>query len=60
MPRELVERAWLQGFEAGARLLPPSSNPHKVGGDLHQAWSDGWCQGSDPDLEEPERSRTSA
>ena len=60
MRRELVERAWLLGFEAGARLLPSTTNPHKVGSDLHEAWFDGWCRGSDPDLEETDRREVSA
>jgi ribosome modulation factor len=51
VPRYRVEQAWIQGFEAGARLLPSTSNPYKVGADLHEAWFDGWCSGSEPDLE---------
>ena len=60
MRRDPVEQAWTQGFEAGTRLLPSSSNPYTVGSDLHEAWFDGWCHGSDPDLEEAESSQISA
>lgn len=59
MRKEVEAQAWTKGFEAGGRLLPSSSNPYKVGSDLHEAWFDGWSQGSAPDLEEMvvERSR---
>ncbi len=50
MARDPVEQAWTQGFDAGTRLLPSSSNPYHVSGTLHEAWFDGWCNGSDPDL----------
>jgi ribosome modulation factor len=49
MRRERVEQAWMQGFNAGNRLLPSSSNPYKDGDDLHEAWFDGWCNGREPD-----------
>lgn len=60
MVRDLVAVAWMQGFDAGTRLLPSSSNPYKVGGNLHEAWFDGWCNGSELDQEKPERSEISA
>ena len=49
MNGDRVEQAWTQGFEAGNRLLPSSSNPFRSGSDLHEAWFDGWCSGSEPD-----------
>ena len=52
MRNETEAQAWNKGFDAGGRLLPPDRNPYKVGSDLHEAWFDGWSQGSDPDLEE--------
>jgi ribosome modulation factor len=52
LQRETEAQAWSKGFEAGGRLLPSHSNPYKVGSDLHEAWFDGWSQGSDPDPEE--------
>ena len=52
MRKETEAQAWTRGFEAGSRLLPSDSNPYKVGTELYEAWADGWCQGSDPDLEE--------
>ena len=60
MRRDPIEQAWSQGFDAGTRLLPSGSNPHKDGGDLHEAWFDGWCNGSEPDVEEMERSKLDA
>lgn len=56
MQRALTEQAWSQGFDAGTRLLPSSRNPYKVGSDRHEAWFDGWCGGSQPDLDETEQS----
>jgi ribosome modulation factor len=49
MRRERVEQAWMQGFDAANRLLPSNSNPYREGGDLHEAWFDGWCNGREPD-----------
>ena len=55
MLRDRAEQAWNQGYDAGCRLLPSDSNPYKVNSRLHEAWEDGWQQGSDPNLEEMER-----
>ena len=60
MTRDPVEQAWTQGFETAHRLLPSSSNPYRIGSDLHEAWFDGWCNGSEPDVEEMERSKLDA
>jgi ribosome modulation factor len=49
MPRDLVVQAWMKGFEAGSKLLSWSHNPFKDGGELHEAWYDGWCNGHEPD-----------
>ncbi len=58
--RDPIEIAWTLGFEAGNRLLPSGSNPFKIGSSRHEAWFDGWCNGSDPDLEGVHRSKASA
>ena len=49
MTREPIEQAWTQGFETAHRLLPSSSNPYRIGSDLHEAWFDGWCNGRELD-----------
>ncbi len=49
MRRVSIEQAWMQGFDAGNRLLPSMGNPYKGGSDLHEAWFDGWCNGREPD-----------
>jgi hypothetical protein len=60
MPRVTVAQAWLQGFDVGTRLMPSSINPYKPGGNLHEAWFDGWCNGNEPDQEMGERKPISA
>ena len=54
MGKDRVAQAWTQGFDAGTRLLPSSGNPYTGGSDLHEAWFDGWCHGSEPDQEDME------
>jgi len=60
MRRDPVEQAWMQGFDAGSRLLPSSGNPFRSGSELREAWFDGWCNGNDPDPEEADRKLISA
>lgn len=57
MSKVLVPQAWGQGFDVGARLLPSSGNPYKIGTDRHEAWFDGWCNASEPDAERLENGR---
>ena len=49
MRKVSIEQAWMQGFDAGSRLLSSMGNPYKGGSDLHEAWFDGWCNGREPD-----------
>ena len=49
MRRDRVEQAWMQGFDAGNRLLTSETNPYRDGRDLHEAWFDGWCNGRELD-----------